>query len=117
MFLALRHFNQCPSSFVCLIIRRKNFLYDRGDYNLYRQKLSTIDWDSMFTGHDIDSITYSIRQTITDIASLRRIVFFSMAIVNQGGLSFLIEIIILGIMSLAMSVIVCLILYVMESIS
>jgi hypothetical protein len=36
---------------------------------------------------------------------------------KQGGLSFLIEIIILGIMSLAMSVIVCLILYVMESIS
>ena len=23
----------------------------------------------MFTGHDIDSITYSIRQTITDIAN------------------------------------------------
>jgi hypothetical protein len=68
-----RHFNQCPSSFVCLA------------------RL----W----------------------ILSLRRIVFFSMAIVNQGGLSFLIEIIILGIMSLAMSVIVCLILYVMESIS
>jgi hypothetical protein len=38
-------------------------------YNLYRQTLSTIDWDSMFTGHDIDSITYSIRQTITDIAN------------------------------------------------
>jgi hypothetical protein len=25
--------------------------------------------DSMFTGHDIDSITCSIRQTITDIAN------------------------------------------------
>ena len=51
------------------IIRRKIFLYDRGDYNSYRQKLSTIDWDSMFTGHDIDSITCSIRQTINDIAN------------------------------------------------
>ena len=51
------------------IIRRKIFLYDRGDYNSYRQKLSTIDWDSMLTGHDIDSITCSIRQTITDIAN------------------------------------------------
>jgi hypothetical protein len=51
------------------IIRRKIFLYDRGDYNSYRQRLSTIDWDSMFTGHDIDSITCSIRQTITDIAN------------------------------------------------
>ena len=26
------------------IIRRKIFQYDRGDYNSYRQKLSTIDW-------------------------------------------------------------------------
>ena len=42
---------------------------------------------------------------------------FFMAVVNQGGLSFLIEIILLGIVSLAMSVIVCLILHVMESIS
>ena len=50
------------------IIRRKIFLCDRGDYYAYRQKLSTIDWDSMFTGHNIDSITCSIRQTITDIA-------------------------------------------------
>jgi hypothetical protein len=39
------------------IIKRKIFLYDRGDYNSYRQKLSTIDWDSMFTSNDIDSIT------------------------------------------------------------
>jgi hypothetical protein len=39
-----------------------------------------------------------------------------MAVVSQGGLSFLIEIILLGIVSLAMSVIVCLILHVMESI-
>jgi hypothetical protein len=46
---------------------------------------------------------------------LRRICFF-MAVVSQGGLSFLIEIILLGIVSLAMSVIVCLILHVMESI-
>ena len=41
------------------IIRRKMFLCDRGDYYAYRQKLSTIDWDSMFTGHDIDSITWN----------------------------------------------------------
>ena len=45
------------------------FLYDRCDYNAYRQNISTIDWDSMFTGDDIDSITCSIRQTITDIAN------------------------------------------------
>ena len=51
------------------IIRIKSFLYDRGDYNFYRQKLSTIDWDSMFTSNDINSITCSIRQTITDIAN------------------------------------------------
>ena len=48
------------------IIRRKIFLYDRGDYNSYRQKLSTIDWDSMLTGHDIDSITCSIKPGIHD---------------------------------------------------
>ena len=53
------------------IIRRNIFLYDRGDYNSYRQKLSTIDWDSMFTSNDIDSITYSTRQTITDIENDR----------------------------------------------
>jgi hypothetical protein len=51
--------------------RRNIFLYDRGDYNSYRQKLSTIDWDSMFTSNDIDSITYSTRQTITDIENDR----------------------------------------------
>jgi hypothetical protein len=43
--------------------------------------------------------------------------FFFMVVVNQGGISFLIEIILLGIVSFAMSVIVCLILHVMESIS
>ena len=40
-----------------------------------------------------------------------------MAVVNRGGLSFLIQIILVGIVSFAMSVIVCLILHVMESIS
>ena len=45
-----------------------------------------------------------------------RLICFFMAVVNQGGLSFLIEIIILGIVSLAMSVIICVILHVMESV-
>ena len=45
-----------------------------------------------------------------------RLICFFMAVVNHGGLSFLIEIIILGIVSLAMSVIVCVILHVMESV-
>jgi hypothetical protein len=31
--------------------------------------INPIDWDSMFTGHDIDSITCSTRQTINDIAN------------------------------------------------
>ena len=50
--------------------RRKIFLYDRGDYESYRSKLSETDWDTIFTrdGNDIDAVTSSITSRILEIA-------------------------------------------------
>ena len=37
--------------------KRKIFLYDKGDYESYRNLLSVVDWDGIFRNDDIDIIT------------------------------------------------------------
>ena len=48
--------------------KRKIYLYERGDYDSFRQKLNSVDWDTMFVTRDVDTITLSITNIITDIA-------------------------------------------------
>jgi hypothetical protein len=40
--------------------KRKIFLYDKGDYESYRNILSVVDWDGIFRNDDIDIITNTI---------------------------------------------------------
>ena len=48
--------------------KRKIYYFDRGDYNSLRQKLSIVNWNSLFVPNDIDCITSNITKTILDIA-------------------------------------------------
>ena len=49
--------------------KRKIFLYDKGDYESYRNLLSVVDWDEIFRNDDIDITTYAITNTILDAAN------------------------------------------------
>jgi hypothetical protein len=49
--------------------KRKIFLYDKGDYESYRNLLSVVDWDGIFRNDDIDIITNTITSTILDAAN------------------------------------------------
>jgi len=51
--------------------KRKVYLYDRGDYNAYREKLINVDWDVLFDNNDndIDSLTSSITDVILNAAA------------------------------------------------
>ena len=49
--------------------KRKIFLYDKGDYESYRNILSVVDWDGIFRNDDINSITNTITNTILDAAN------------------------------------------------
>jgi hypothetical protein len=51
------------------IFRGKIFLYDKGDYESYRNILSVVDWDGIFRNDDIDIITNTITNTILDAAN------------------------------------------------
>jgi hypothetical protein len=46
--------------------KRKTFLYDKGEYESYRNLLSDVDWDGIFRNDDIDIITNTITNTILD---------------------------------------------------
>ena len=49
--------------------KRKIFLYDKGDYESYRNLLSVVDWDELFRNDDIDITTIAITNTILDAAN------------------------------------------------
>jgi hypothetical protein len=49
--------------------KRKIFLYDKGDYESYRNLLSVVDWDGIFRNDDIDIITNTITNTILDASN------------------------------------------------
>lgn len=49
--------------------KRKIFLYDRGNYNMYRQQLAVFDWDALFVDNDTDSITGKITDEILQAAN------------------------------------------------
>ena len=49
--------------------KRNIFLYDKGDYESYRNLLSVVDWDEIFRNDDIDITTNAITNTILDAAN------------------------------------------------
>lgn len=54
----------------CTVIRRKIWLYNQGNYDLYRTKIQETDWDQIFeNNNNIDKITKTITETILSIAS------------------------------------------------
>ena len=52
----------------CVSFKRKVSLYDKGDYEAYRQRLSDIDWDNIFLNDDINIITSKITENLIEVA-------------------------------------------------
>ena len=48
--------------------KREVWLYDRGNYNHYRQKLNDANWDALFTSNNINEISDNITQHILTAA-------------------------------------------------
>ena len=46
--------------------KRKVYLYDRGDYDSYRDQLSQVNWDEIFENNDVDIISRSVTEIIID---------------------------------------------------
>ena len=48
--------------------KRKIYIYDRGDYNSYREQLSEVNWDLIFETNDVDTITRSVTEILIEKA-------------------------------------------------
>ena len=46
------------------IFKRHVWLYDRGNYNLFRNRLQLTDWDNMFSSGDVNEISDNITEQI-----------------------------------------------------
>jgi hypothetical protein len=73
-------------------------MFDRGNFESYRQQLSLVDWDSLLVSDDM-----------FDLFALLWSLFFRritrlILLVNHGGLSFLTVIILLGMLVFAASI-------------
>ena len=49
-------------------VKRKVYIYDRGDYESFRQQLSEINWDSLFVENNVDETSTNITKCILNIA-------------------------------------------------
>ena len=49
--------------------KRKVFMFDRGNFESYRQQLSLVDWDSLLVSDDIDISTSNITRALIDAAN------------------------------------------------
>lgn len=49
--------------------KRKVFIFDRGDFESYRQQLSLVDWDSLLVSDDVDKSTSNITRILIDAAN------------------------------------------------
>ena len=45
------------------------FMFDKGDFESYRQQLSLVDWDSLLVRDDIDISTSNITRALIDAAN------------------------------------------------
>ena len=50
--------------------KRKIYLFDRGDYDMYRQKLLEVDWDGLVSGDDIDVMVTNFANEISKAADI-----------------------------------------------
>jgi hypothetical protein len=50
--IGLLHHSSKPST----SYKRKIFLYDKGDFDSYRQQLTDVDWETLFGHNDVDTI-------------------------------------------------------------
>ena len=50
------------------LIKRKIFLYDKGEFDSYRRQLTDVGWETMFGHDDVDTSVDIIANTILDIA-------------------------------------------------
>jgi hypothetical protein len=53
---------------VFIYYKRKIFLYDKGDFDSYRQHLTDVDWETLFGHNDVDTSVDIIANTILNIA-------------------------------------------------
>jgi hypothetical protein len=58
--------------------RKVFFIFDRGDFESYRQQLSLVDWDSLLVSDYIDISTSNITRALIDAANTN--------IPNRGGI-------------------------------
>ena len=49
--------------------QRTVVMFDRGDFESYRQQLSLVDWDSLLVSDNIDISTNNITRTLIDAAN------------------------------------------------
>ena len=49
-------------------VKRKVYIYDRGDYESFRQRLSDVNWDSLFVENNVDETSTNITECILNIA-------------------------------------------------
>ena len=63
MIGSLHHSSKPSTSY-----KRKIFLYDKGDFDSYRQQLTDADWETLFGHNDVDTIVDIITNTILYIA-------------------------------------------------
>jgi hypothetical protein len=59
IFGLLHHSSKPSTSY-----KRKIFLYDKGDFDSYRQQLTDVDWETLFEHDDVDTIVDIITNTI-----------------------------------------------------
>ena len=50
--------------------KRHIWLYDRGDYDTFRQKLSQVNWDEIFLNNNVDQCAENITESIISAAKL-----------------------------------------------
>jgi hypothetical protein len=50
--------------------KRKIWLYDRGDYDKFKQYLSDVDWDSLISSNNVNDLTTNITNAILYAAEL-----------------------------------------------
>ena len=55
---------------VCKTYKRHIWLYDRGDYVTFRQKLSQVNWNEIFTTNNVDQCAENITESIVSAAKL-----------------------------------------------
>ena len=62
MIGSLHHSSKPSTSY-----KRKIFLYDKGDFDSYRQQLTHVDWEILSGDNDVDTIVDIIANTILNI--------------------------------------------------